>query len=73
MEISVDNFRVKLIVYQEPGHFSEESKVLGVPSQEEFMIFLWNFIYMYVLCSHAYKNGGEMFLCVFCLEILWKM
>ena len=40
MEISVDNFRVKLIVYQEPGHFSEESKVLGVPSQEEFMIFL---------------------------------
>ena len=40
MKSSVDNFRLKLIVYQKPGLFFKESKVLRVPTQEEFIIFL---------------------------------
>ena len=51
MESSVDNFRLKLIVYQKPGLFFKESKVLGVPTQEKFTII---YIYIYI-CRYMYR------------------
>ena len=54
MESSVDNFRLKLIVYQKPGLFFKESKVLGVPTQEKFTI-IYIYIYIYAdICIDIY-------------------
>ena len=54
MKSFVDNFRLKLIVYQKPGLFFKESKVLGVPTQEKFTI-IYIYIYIYAdICIDIY-------------------